>query len=1077
MWRNTPSNAFAPSDAPETRQTMVTQDYAYFGGLFRGFKSGFGTIIFNDNSVYSGTFHEDQFSGNGTFIYANGAVLSGAFSRGELVQGTVTFQGQTNEIKGGLWRHMFGQVAADAPRQPQVAPSQVPPQPRYGGAFEQEVLSTMKHLAHTTQTVQLDVTRMQGELQKQSQRQEATSQVVQELKKQMVSLEEWKRIPAKVQQGAPDIPAKPFVYQPPAMPAPPQVPAKVESKTSQKPAVPQINPQPQVIPPQVNQPPQAAAIEPESLSKATIMNEFDSKRENEQEEQSTLPNENMVKDQEYNKPKIQEVLEEKVVQILESKNKSFENQQSDINQIPPQIQEVQKEKSEDKIIAPNTETDVIQKTDTKKEFTAQNGIRYVGFWKDDDYQNGRGTIFEVNGNVYEGAWINNLYDGEAIYTYKNNLVFTGSFLLGKKEGQGVVRHQNGKIIRGTFKNGQIMESDTTYSNGNQLKNGKLTLQNGDSCEMIDKTDSNLISYLSKINGFEELTEEQKKLITNIKYAQNKEQKAEDEIERHKEKVVQEVAEQPLPAKEETTPVYNKDLFNQPPVVGTTFGTVLPEVQQVKYDEVLIHLESFPLKTAQKLIPLITKQFPSINVDVQGVDIIMMVPSDQTAFVLYKMKKIVVNKQLLTISVNGLYVQLPDSPPGIAQPDVQEPAQKHEVQEFAYQPPVADHVPLGVYEEEPKLKQHKLADGTTYVGKWEGDDFRNGEGTIENWKGNVYEGKWVDDYFEGHGVYRYASGFVFEGNFHKGLKQGYGTYACELYGLSEKGIFENGRLVRDYEVTYLKFGNVLRSDKIMTFGNGEQWQLEYDDVEDELVKKLGKSRSVQKAKLSEQQMSRIRQIFLPESLTQEATKEVLVEKTNYEDNEPKMQEKEQISVNLEQNQETDFEKLQVNSELNQKETSQYVQQQESAQEEPGLDDEPPGVEPIKAENTIHFVQLQVNLEAFNQKEIIKIITKIQEYLNEYEKVEQQGQFAVLIVKESNIETVTKQINRFKLKDQKLVCTLKLAENAEEPPGLDQPQEPFVQAPQEVKKEEPPGLGETIEDPPGLEGDLIKQPEQI
>ncbi|CAL6035704.1 Conserved_hypothetical protein [Hexamita inflata] len=222
MWRNTPSNAFAPSNAPETRQTMVTQDYAYFGGLFRGFKSGFGTIIFNDNSVYSGSFHEDQFSGNGTFIYANGAVLSGAFSRGELVQGTVTFQGQTNEIKGGIWRHMFGQVVADAPRQPQVAPSQVPPQPRYDGAFKQEVLTTMKHLAHTTQTVQLDVTRMQGELSKQSQRQEATSQVVQELRKQMISFKNSVEDPFFQPPLVTDYPPVPPQNRPPPPPAPNQ---------------------------------------------------------------------------------------------------------------------------------------------------------------------------------------------------------------------------------------------------------------------------------------------------------------------------------------------------------------------------------------------------------------------------------------------------------------------------------------------------------------------------------------------------------------------------------------------------------------------------------------------------------------------------------------------------------------------------------------------------------------------------------------------------------------------------------------------------------------------------------------
>ncbi|CAL6035694.1 Conserved_hypothetical protein [Hexamita inflata] len=1279
MWRNTPSNAFAPSNAPETRQTMVTQDYAYFGGLFRGFKSGFGTIIFNDNSVYSGSFHEDQFSGNGTFIYANGAVLSGAFSRGELVQGTVTFQGQTNEIKGGLWRHMFGQVVADAPRQP-----------RYDGAFEQEVLTTMKHLAHTTQTVQLDVTRMQGELQKHSQRQEATSQVVQELKKQMVSLEEWKRIPAKVQQGAPDIPAKPFVYQPPVMPAPPQVPAKAESKTSQKPVAPQINPQSQVnpvTPPQVNQPPQAA--------------------------------------------------------------------------IPSKAPVVQETKS-----AAN------QKSNSKKEFTDPDGTRYVGFWEGNDYQNGRGTIYEVNENIYEGAWINKKYEGEAIYTYANKVTFTGSYQNGKKHGKGSTKYPDGKEVKATYKNGKIAESESFFYNGNTYKNGKMTFSNGDSCE-IDKGQTKLIEQVGLSNGLEQLTlsEEQKQLIKNVSKVQNvqkvqqeekqiqeqqplteaydeeqypklaivnkdmgqtqivldmskfqnliegiltslqstlkatlkenvsinltherniliivnsenvdetilntkqrvkklitkslkkigkqqennqekqlneqrenqsqiqevekeendeetrpkfitvnesmgqtkllmdmskfqnatekilaslklmlkenesvdltddlnimlivnsqnldeillnstkkikkiikkikkieecKQEKQEkedqqekitafdyqqyfqqmvmynnldtvlcvnmkqgeqliqllkdlgldqfDEIQANEEpwcviplsqntsinqidqlvqklnvkyiiatkKAVQEAVEQPLPAKEETTPVYNKDLFNQPPVVGTSFGTVLPEVQQAKYDEVLIHLESFPLKTAQKLIPLITKQFPSINVDVQGVDVIMMVPSDQTELVLQKMKKIVVNKQQLTISVNNKYVQLPDCPPGIAQPDVQEPAQKQEVQEFAYQPPAADHVQLGVYEEEPKIKQHKLADGSTYIGKWEGDDYRNGEGTIENWKGNVYEGKWVDDYFEGQGVYRYASGFVYVGTFHKGLKHGYGTYSSETQGSCEKGIFENGKLVRDYEVTYLS-GNILRSDKIMSFKNGEQWQIDFDDIEDELVKKLGKLKSLKKAKLSEEEMSRVKQIQPqtpnPEKEVPKAVKPI-----------------EQIENERE-------------------EEPQGLQQQTKEEHNP---------KPV-LEQTVVLVQLLVNLEAFNLKEMTKIIKKFQEYLGEQEKVEQEGQFAVITVKEANRESVAKSINKLKIKEQKLVCTLKPAqepeapkvvyeeptkeavqepaENAEDPPGLGQPQEPFVQAPQEVKEEEQPGLGETTKQPPALEGDLIKQPEPI
>ncbi|CAL5982936.1 Hypothetical_protein [Hexamita inflata] len=83
-----------------------------------------------------------------------------------------------------------------------------------------------------------------------------------------------------------------------------------------------------------------------------------------------------------------------------------------------------------------------------------------------------------------------------------------------------------------------------------------------------------------------------------------------------------------------------------------------------------------------------------------------------------------------------------------------------------------------------------------------------------------------------------------------------------------------------------------------------------------------------------------------------------------------------------------------------------------------------VEKLDIEEQQQFVQLQVNLEHFTQKQIQQIITKFQEYLTDQEIVEQEGQFAVLTVKKVHQNRITFSINTLQTKQllSNLVCTL-------------------------------------------------------
>lgn len=54
------------------------------------------------------------------------------------------------------------------------------------------------------------------------------------------------------------------------------------------------------------------------------------------------------------------------------------------------------------------------------------------------------------GDIYEGEWENNEFNGEGTYIEDENLTYKGSFVAGKYHGNGVMEYQNGDKYEGEF---------------------------------------------------------------------------------------------------------------------------------------------------------------------------------------------------------------------------------------------------------------------------------------------------------------------------------------------------------------------------------------------------------------------------------------------------------------------------------------------------------------------------------------------------------------------------------------------------------------------------------------------------
>ena len=90
--------------------------------------------------------------------------------------------------------------------------------------------------------------------------------------------------------------------------------------------------------------------------------------------------------------------------------------------------------------------------DGKGVFIWNNGVKYIGNWKDGS-MSGEGVLFDKNNKLlFEGTYYNNKKYGLGKFFIKENEYYEGEFFDDKMEGKGSYHYENGDIWEGYFKN-------------------------------------------------------------------------------------------------------------------------------------------------------------------------------------------------------------------------------------------------------------------------------------------------------------------------------------------------------------------------------------------------------------------------------------------------------------------------------------------------------------------------------------------------------------------------------------------------------------------------------------------------
>lgn len=102
-------------------------------------------------------------------------------------------------------------------------------------------------------------------------------------------------------------------------------------------------------------------------------------------------------------------------------------------------------------------------------YTLPDGSRYVGMWRDGDY-NGRGTQTFTNGNKYEGEFKNGKRNGIGKYSFSNKDIYIGEFKNGKRNGSGTYHvHMGSKYINRFEDDNPIGEGVEITSTGKERR--------------------------------------------------------------------------------------------------------------------------------------------------------------------------------------------------------------------------------------------------------------------------------------------------------------------------------------------------------------------------------------------------------------------------------------------------------------------------------------------------------------------------------------------------------------------------------------------------------------------------------
>ena len=125
-------------------------------------------------------------------------------------------------------------------------------------------------------------------------------------------------------------------------------------------------------------------------------------------------------------------------------------------------------------------------------FTEKNDL-FLGLFESDLITPKKGIILTINGEYYEGEFMNGKKDGKGKLIYKNGTEYIGNFKNNKHHGYGQLTQTDGEIFQGEWKDGKINGNGTRFhSNGdkyignyiNNIRNGHgyYIFSNGDSYE-------------------------------------------------------------------------------------------------------------------------------------------------------------------------------------------------------------------------------------------------------------------------------------------------------------------------------------------------------------------------------------------------------------------------------------------------------------------------------------------------------------------------------------------------------------------------------------------------------------------
>ena len=90
---------------------------------------------------------------------------------------------------------------------------------------------------------------------------------------------------------------------------------------------------------------------------------------------------------------------------------------------------------------------------------------------------GYGKIIYRNGDIYEGDFINNCFEGKDKYTFTNSSIYEGDFINDKRHGIGKLVFKNGVFMKGCLKMVIWMEWVKLYIKMVQSIKGDLLMVN------------------------------------------------------------------------------------------------------------------------------------------------------------------------------------------------------------------------------------------------------------------------------------------------------------------------------------------------------------------------------------------------------------------------------------------------------------------------------------------------------------------------------------------------------------------------------------------------------------------------